>query len=377
MKGTVAKVLLTELGIPNNGYVSWPQRLEYLTQHYPDNQLDYLICGHTEKEFNSAYTKRILCKEHGRLSNKLFEGKRFEAFEQALASIAAEHSYVIVCVVDSIKLKNVLHSFLVNKGLDKKVKLVFYQCGYSYYLNYEEYVRFTRGISELILLSRNGYHYEFHRYPDMPYPVHVLHNPIDHTIFKPLPQAERQELRSKMKFEGATQFIWVSHDKPVKGLQVILEAWKLFYNKEKNAVLHVVGVKRDETVPGVIFHGKIPNKELPAWYQASDVFIFSPMRNEGYGLAVAEAISCGCLGISTYAGGAVDFFKEGEHGIGISEPNFLDTWAAAFDKAIADLPAFREAHKDDHLKPPPFATYNEWCAGFMNIFANMEKRLLL
>ncbi len=376
MKGTVAKVLLTEFGIPNNGFVSWPQRLEYLTQQFPDNTLDYLICGNTEKPFQSNHTQRILCKERGRLSNKFFKSKRFLEYEKALAGIAAIHSHVILCVVDSIKLKNVVLQFLLESGLDKKVKLVFYQCGFSYYFSAPEYMKFSKGISELILLSKNSYLYDFHRYPEMSYPVHVMHNPINHTIFKPLPHKERLALRKQMKFVEATQFIWVSHDKPVKGLQVILEAWKLFYNDKKNAVLHIVGVQREELIPGVIFHGKIPNKELPIWYQASDVFIFSPMRNEGYGLAVAEAISCGCLGISTFAGGAVDFFKEGEHGIGISEPNFLESWTNAFDKAIADLPAFQKAHLDDYLKPPPFTTYDEWCARFMAIFENIEKRLL-
>ncbi|MES2777508.1 MAG: glycosyltransferase family 4 protein [Bacteroidota bacterium] len=376
MKGTVAKVLLTDIGIPNTGFVSWPQRLEYLTQQYDNNSIDYLICGHTDKAFKSALTTRILCKQPGAISNKLFESKRFGSYEQALAKIASQHRFVVLCVVDSVKIKNALYNFLVTSRLEKKVKLVFYQCGFSYYLTTEEYLKFTRGVSELIMLSHNGYRYEFNRYPNMPFPVHVLHNPINHQIFKPLPPAERKALRKEKEFEGTTRFIWVSHDKPVKGLQVILEAWKLFYDAGKKAVLHVIGVKRDEEIPGVIFHGKIPNKELPSWYQASDVFIFSPMRNEGYGLAVAEAISCGCLGISTYGGGAVDFFKEGEHGIGISEPNFLEGWANAFDKAIADLPAFQKAHKDDHLKPPPFTTYDDWCAGFIGIFDNIEKRLL-
>ena len=375
MKETIAKVLVTGVSIPNDGYVSWPQRIEYLTQQYPQKSFDYLICGHTEKAFKSVHTKRIICKEQGRISNKLFD-KRFVSFEQALGNIASKHSFVIVCVVDSVKLKNVLYDFLLLKGLDKKVKLVFYQCGYSYYLSAEEHIRFAKGVSELIMLSRNSYHYEFARYPDMPYAVHVMHNPIDHIIFKPLPPEEKKALRKEMNFDGATRFVWVSHDKPVKGLQVILEAWKLFYDEDKNAVLHVIGVKRDEKIPGVVFHGKIPNKELPAWYQASDIFIFSPMRNEGYGLAIAEAISCGCLGISTFAGGAVDFFKEGEHGIGISEPNFLQAWANAFVKAIAGLSAFQNAHKDDYLKPPPFTTYDEWCASFMGIFENIEKRLL-
>lgn len=86
--------------------------------------------------------------------------------------------------------------------------------------------------------------------------------------------------------------------------------------------------------------------------------------------AVAALVS------ALFVGGAVDFFKEGEHGIGISEPNFLEAWSNAFDKAIADLPAFQNAHKDGYLKPPPFATYDEWRAGFMGIFENIEKRLL-
>jgi len=374
MKGSVAKVLLTELAIPNNGYISWPQRLEYLTQHYPGKSLDYLICGQTDNLFQSAKTQRIICKERGKIFNKIF-GNRFASFGNALANIAANHDFVIVCVVDSTKLKNVLYKFLADKGLQSKVKLIFYQCGYSYYFSADEYFKFKKGITELILLSKNSYQYEFARYPETPYPVHVIHNPINHTIFTPLEPGEKKRLRREVGFEGATQFIWVSHDKPVKGLQVVLEAWKMFYTADKKAVLNVVGVKREEQIPGVVFHGKIPNVQLPNWYQACDIFIFSPLRNEGYGLAVAEAISCGCLCISTFAGGAVDFFKEGEHGIGIKEPNFLESWAAAFDKAIADLETFQEAHKNDYLKPPPFATYDEWCANFIAIFENIEKRL--
>jgi|GEM_PF-1003933 len=370
----IAKVLFTHAAIPNDGFVSWPQRLEYILQEYKDNKIDYLVCKHTSKPLHST-TKRILCQEPSKVYNKVFEKKRFKSYEQALADIAAKHDHVIACVVDSAKMKNGLADFVKDKGLEKKVKLVYYQCGFSNYYSTEEHNRFATGLSELILLSHHSYKFEFDRYPDMPYPVHVLHNPINHQIFKPLAEEERIKLRSVKKMGDTVQFIWVSHDKPVKGLTVILEAWKLFYDSTKNAVLHIIGAKREEKVQGVIFHGKISNKDLPEWYQSCDINIFSPMRNEGYGLALAEALSCGCMCISTYAGGAVDFFKEEEHGIAIMEPNFLHVWAAAFDQAIEKLPAFQALHKNDYLKPPAFATYDEWCANFLAILGSIEKRL--
>ncbi len=375
MKNSIAKVVVTHNPIPGDGATSWPQLIEYLLEQYDGNDLDYLICGNTARPFHSKHTKRILCKLPGNVQNKLFPQRKYDAFAKALQQIAATHTYVIACIWDSVKLHTHIYAGLEKLGLEKKVKLLFYNHGFSHYYSPREYSSFARTVTEMIMLSNHAYHFDFQRYPTIPFPVHVLYNPINHLLFYPLPSATREVLRKQKGLDGKINFLWVGHDKPVKGLDMVLEAWKLFYQGQENMVLHIVGTHRPMPIPGVLFHGKVLNKELPEWYQAADIVVFSPLRNEGYGLVLSEAISCGCLAIATWGGGMVEFFQEEKHGVAIKEPNFLSAWVNGFTLAVNRLPAHRHAHVDDYLLPPSFDTYDEWSRKYMAVFQNLEKRL--
>jgi glycosyltransferase involved in cell wall biosynthesis len=52
----------------------------------------------------------------------------------------------------------------------------------------------------------------------------------------------------------------------------------------------------------ITFHTQSSHNDMPLYYQAADLFI-SPSRREGFGLAVAESISCGTPVLATKSGG--------------------------------------------------------------------------
>jgi L-malate glycosyltransferase len=361
--------------MPSEGVTSWPQLMEYLLQEYSGNEIDYLICAHTERPFVSKRTQRILCHVPGKVQNKLLPQRKYRAFARALQQIAASHSYIVACVWDSAKLNVHIYAALEKMGLTKRVKLLFYNHGFSHYFLPQEYNKFARSVTEMIMISKHAYRFDFERYPAMPFPVHILYNPINHQLFHPLPIEKRPTLRKQKGLDEKINFLWVGHDKPLKGMDVILEAWKLFYSGRENMTLHIIGAKRQLQIPGVLFHGTILNKELPKWYQAADIIVFSPLRNEGFGLVLSEAISCGCLAIATWGGGMVEFFNEEKHGIAIKEPNFLQSWVNGFQLAVEKLASHQQVHANDYLLPPQFDTYDEWSNKYISIFNSLASRL--
>jgi glycosyltransferase involved in cell wall biosynthesis len=52
----------------------------------------------------------------------------------------------------------------------------------------------------------------------------------------------------------------------------------------------------------VRFAGHIPEKELPLYYQAADVFVLPTLSHEGFGLVTVEALACGTPVAATPAG---------------------------------------------------------------------------
>jgi len=61
-------------------------------------------------------------------------------------------------------------------------------------------------------------------------------------------------------------------------------------------------ISENKLNPNITFHSQLSHDEMPLFYQAADLFI-SPSRREGFGLAVAESISCGTPVLATKSGG--------------------------------------------------------------------------
>lgn len=89
-----------------------------------------------------------------------------------------------------------------------------------------------------------------------------------------------------------------------KGINDLLEAWKIIIEQRPNAKLLIAGtggflenakqyVKRTRMVSNVKLVGFIKGKERYAYLKSGKIFIYPSRIKEGWGLAIAEAMACG------------------------------------------------------------------------------------
>ena len=141
------------------------------------------------------------------------------------------------------------------------------------------------------------------------YPIKVIHNGIDLTVFKPTPSDFRKKYgipENKFILLGVA-FGWGAR----KGLDVFIElAHRL--NKEKFQIV-LVGTDNnaDKQLPQEIIsiHRTQNQAELAEIYTAADLFV-NPTREENYPTVNMEAIACGTPVVTFRTGGSPEILTE-------------------------------------------------------------------
>ena len=118
-----------------------------------------------------------------------------------------------------------------------------------------------------------------------------------------------------------------------KNLFVLLDIWREVMRARDDARLIVVGsgpllepLRRHAAKHGleraVVFTGYVPEREKGDYYNLADVLLF-PSSMEGFGLTVAEAMSCGLPVVVSNCGSLPELVVDGEGGF-IVEPSDRD-----------------------------------------------------
>ncbi|MFC1734519.1 glycosyltransferase [Candidatus Hydrogenedentota bacterium] len=151
--------------------------------------------------------------------------------------------------------------------------------------------------------------------------IGVIPNGVDTDMFMPV-ENESQELRvicvsRLIKRKGVDTLIRAvaeMHDQPIR-LMIVGTG-----NEEEN-------LKRPVSILGiegkVEFKGYVPHDELPALYQANDVFVL-PSLNEGMSNTVLEAMACGLPTVLTDTGGSAELLRDGGNGFLIRKKSVGD-----------------------------------------------------
>lgn len=139
------------------------------------------------------------------------------------------------------------------------------------------------------------------------YPVQVIHNGIDTTVFKPTPSdfRERYGLQDKKIILGVAS-PWTAR----KGLQDFIKLSKMLPEDWK-IVLVGLSKKQLKTIPAAITGIERTNnvQELAQIYTAADVF-FNPTYEDNYPTTNLEAIACGTPVITYDTGGSPECVSE-------------------------------------------------------------------
>jgi glycosyltransferase involved in cell wall biosynthesis len=141
--------------------------------------------------------------------------------------------------------------------------------------------------------------------------VHVVDNGVDPALFSP---GSRADARQRLGLNPqAPVLLWVGRMVPVKGLDVLLDAFAASrpHLTSANLCLAGDGPLRQELAaradalgigPWVRFVGSVPHNELPDWFRAAQATIL-PSWSEGSPNVLLESMACGTPFIASAVGG--------------------------------------------------------------------------
>lgn len=139
------------------------------------------------------------------------------------------------------------------------------------------------------------------------YPIKVIYNGIDLSVFKPTVSDFRRKHNCENKYVVlGVAFGWGKR----KGLDVFIKLSKCLNENYK-----IILVGTDDTVDKLLpenitsIHRTGNQKELAEIYTSADVFV-NPTREEAFGLVNIEALACGTPGITFRTGGSPECYDE-------------------------------------------------------------------
>ena len=175
--------------------------------------------------------------------------------------------------------------------------------------------------------------------------MEVIYNGVNIDRFFPSSKGIAQVRRRYGIAPGAKLLLSVRSLTFRKGLDVLIRAMPHILEAEPavTALLVGDGPERERLVSlrnelglqdKVIFAGRVPNAELAPYENACDLFVI-PSREEGFGVAAAEAMACGKPVVGTTAGGLVETIENNQTGL-LVEPDNVEQLAEAIIRVLKD-----------------------------------------
>ena len=158
--------------------------------------------------------------------------------------------------------------------------------------------------------------------------IRLVYNGVDPSLFKPEGYPKVPEWSF---LEGKKVVLYVGHFGLRKGLPVLIEAMSRVVKEDPDAVLLCIGgvptwlpkgeylgyLKSLASKKGldgrIMFLGSLPQKQLPAYYSLSSVFVL-PSNYEAFPKVIIEAMALGKPVISSKMGGTSDSIEDGVNG---------------------------------------------------------------
>lgn len=359
-------ILISQVPLPYSQIGSWTTL--YHNYLIDNHAIDYIVCEQPKTAYPEIHYGIVSSSFSLKLQKKIAKNP-YLGYIEALEKILEQDEKFIIQIIDNFGIVKPLIEFLEKKGKRKQCYLQFFY--HSFPPFYENFTGrwFFESIDEMVLLTNDSYQAHKNYYTVLPTKFSVLHNGIDTLKFHKVTPVEKENLRASLGITNKNVFVWCSQDRPKKGLDLILDVWKRIHNQYPDSILLIIGANRDIKIEGVSFLGKIPNNELPKYYQAADCYVFPTLCHEGFGMSLIEALHCGCYCIASSIGGIPEVLQYGKLGKLIEAPHFIQEWIDAIDLFL------NQDKANNYSIPENLYSMQNWNNEMNRIIENAKKNL--
>ncbi len=358
-------ILISQSPLPATKIGSWTTL--YKNYLESDHKIDFIICKKPTVIFTTVKYQFVKETFFSKIISR-FKKKSHLNSLRALNKVVNKNNKYIIQVVDNFKIIPDIENLLLRRGIRSNCYIQFFYHGFAPFLENYKSIKFFEVIDEMILLTNDSYKMHKAFYNVLPCRFSIMHNGIDEKIFHKVSIIEQNKLKDKFNIAGKTVFIWCSQDRPKKGLDLILDVWKRVHSINQEIVLLVIGSNKSEIIEGVHFIGRIPNNDLPEYYQAADVYLFPSLWQEGFGLSLIEALHCGCYCIASAIGGIPEVLGYGKYGVLINRPHVITDWVDSINFYLKNKPVKNNFSKELY-------TTESWNSSMNNIIEESKLNL--
>ncbi len=208
--------------------------------------------------------------------------------------------------------------------------------------------------------------------------VEVVYNGVSNRFSTP-PNMDEQ-LRVKERFKLPDRFFFfLGNTDPKKNMPTVLKAFaqlsdsisdvKLVIADTSSAVVEAIlnTIGRKDLLSHLVLTGYISEQDIAAVYHQSEVFLY-PSLNEGFGLPILEAMTCGVPVVTSNVTSMPEV--AGDAAI-LVDPTNADDITAAMKKALLDLP-LRQKMIGEGLKRPALFTWEQTARSMLNIYEQIR-----
>ncbi|NND61919.1 MAG: glycosyltransferase family 4 protein [Flavobacteriaceae bacterium] len=276
---------------------------------------------------------------------------------KTLGRLAVKTNRITVLIMDDPHLAEAIA--LKKSTFAADLRIIFSFHGYRLKLRQEV----VDQIDKVIFLSEKGKNTSIESYKHFKPETAVVWNGVNSSLFFPLEDVKRDSLRTEMGFNDEhLVLIWMANDRPLKGFHIFRDLVQHVLQKFNFIKVITIGTTQKIDHPTVLNVGRIPNSEIPKYLQAGDIYLFTSLYEEGFGLSMIEALKCGNTVIASNRGAIPDVLDGLPDCHLVDDPESVSEWIEVTKKVIEGFEGNRLTAPQAHS----IWNYSDWETRYMS-----------